>query len=222
MRGEGVAAGPARGAAAGEGRARDTAIGARSHHDLVEPGPLPFPEGLPEFAEAWCPGGAPPAGLEFIGCRGTLQCWLLPCPCCCVGWVPVVPIGDADPYGYRLAAAEVGCSAGCDSPEILWWHLWRLGVPPPTSEPADPTRARRYAGACVRRILGDLPERPTLEALRSSAYRIGGWLEAGNIAPDGAAAALLAAASRGGHCNSAHLLAEAMTAGRAQPGRVPA
>jgi hypothetical protein len=46
----------------------------------VEPGPLPFEEGGPDRGEMWCPGGAPPTGLEFLDCRGTLMCWgSLPC-----------------------------------------------------------------------------------------------------------------------------------------------
>jgi hypothetical protein len=184
---------------------------------LIEPGPLPFDEGLPEFAEAWSPGGVPPSGLEFLGAKGTLKCWLLPCPACLTGWVPIAP--DGTRFGYRLAV-EIGCSDGCDVPEVAWWHSLQCGVLPPP-EPPDPDRARRYARACIRRILVDIPERPTIEGLRAASYKIGGWLQAGGIPADGAASALLGAAARAGLTDVGWILAEAMTAGRARPGRVP-
>lgn len=179
---------------------------------------LPFPEGLPEFGEAWALGGSPPTGLEFIGAMATLRCWLLPCPACLDGWTPIVP--DGSHYGYRLAV-EVGCSVGCEAPLVAWWHAWRTGDLPPHA-PGEPGQAARYASACVRRLLQELPEHPTIEQLRSVAYRAGGWLEAGGLTADGTAAALLAAASRAGLPEPSAVLAAAMLAGRAQPRRVPA
>ena len=118
---------------------------------VSRPDPLPFDPGEPERGEMWSPGGAPPAGLEFLGCRGTLMCWFVPCPTCCVGWVPVVP--DGSEFGYRTAV-EIGCSAGCDPPAVAWWHYWRLGILPPAP---DPTEAQqRYARGAVRRALDDV------------------------------------------------------------------
>ena len=183
----------------------------------ISPDELPFPAGEPERGEQWAPAGVPPTGLEFLGCRGSLECWLMPCPSCCRGWVPIVP--DGTPDGYRLAA-EVGCTIGCAESHIRWWHLWRLGLLPP-SAPSDPGRTRRYAAACIRRILEGLPDRPTAEQLRRAAFQIGGWLEAGGLRPDDAAAALLSAARRANVQGLGAQLAEAMTAGRARPGRVP-
>ena len=118
---------------------------------LIEPGPLPFDEGLPERGEQWVRGGAPPAGIEFLGAASTLRCWMQPCPVCLVGWVPVVP--DDQRLAYRLAV-EIGCSAGCDGPEVSWWHMWRMGILAPAEPPDE--RQRRYAYAAVRNALNDV------------------------------------------------------------------
>lgn len=118
---------------------------------LIEPGSLPFDEGLPERGEAWAPGGSPPAGLEFLGCRAALEAWLLPCPACLEGWVLIAP--DGTRFGYRLAV-ETGCSAGCEPPLVAWWRAWRLGDLPPPEPPSE--RQRRYAHAAVRNALDDV------------------------------------------------------------------
>lgn len=185
--------------------------------ELVDPGPLPFEEGEPEFGEAWSPGGAPPSGLEFVGCRGTQECFVVPCPVCLEGWAAVLP--DGSEFGYRLAH-EYGCSAGCEPELVAWWRAWRCGVLPPRLEPND--RARRYAAGAIRRELADLPERPTMPQLRAKAYRIGQWLAAGGLDADGAAGALVAAAERAGLAEHVLTLADVMTAGRAKPARIPA
>ena len=184
---------------------------------MIEPGPLPFEEGEPDRGERWCPGGAPPSGLEFLDCRGTYMCWVIPCPCCCAGWSAVLP--DGTEFGYRVAV-EFGCNLGCDPELVAWWHAWRCGTLPPRPEPDD--RARRYAAGAIRRELGDLPDRPTLPDLRRRAYRIGQWLAAGGLDVDGAAHALVAAAERAGLADQVGILADAVTAGRAKPARIPA
>src|SRR4051794_8167283 len=118
--------------------------------DVVEPGPLPFPEGEPEFGEAWAPGGVKPFGLEFLGCRDTLNGFLCPCPTCLVGWCAVLP--DGTEFGYRLGV-EYGCSDGCEPKLVAWWHAWRMGELPPKQEPSE--GQRRYARGAVRRSIGD-------------------------------------------------------------------
>lgn len=183
---------------------------------LIEPGPLPFDEGEPDRGEMWAPGGCPPSGIEFLGCRGTIVCWAIPCPACLEGWCAVLP--DGTEFGYRLAV-EYGCSAGCEPAAVAWWHAWRCGALPPRAAPDD--RARRYAVGAIRRELAELPEQPTLPQLRAKAYKIGSWLEAGGLEADGAAQALVAAAERAGLADQALVLADAVTAGRAKPARVP-
>ena len=128
---------------------------------------------------------------------------------------------DGTEFGYRFAI-EVGCSAGCEPPEVAWWHAWRLGEPPPRAAPDE--RARRYATAAVRRQLEQLPDRPTREHLRAAAYQAGGWAAAGELDVEPIASTLLAAARRGGvdDPDIADKLAMAFLAGRARPGRVPA
>jgi hypothetical protein len=186
--------------------------------DRIEPDPLPFPAGEPERGEQWAPGGAPPAGLAFLGCQGTLEAWLAPCPCCCRGWVPVLPLGDADPYAYRLAV-EAGCSRGCEPPAVAWWHAWKMGDLPPPVPPDD--RAERYARGAIRRLLAALPERPSLARLKAAAFWAGQWLAAGRLPTEPVADALLHAAVRAGLDEHVEALASAVTAGRAKPGRVP-
>ena len=78
---------------------------------VVQPGPLPFEEGEPDRGELWCPGGAPPSGLEFLGCRGTYMCWVIPCPSCLEGWTAVLPLALAPQLlglGTTASAAVVG------------------------------------------------------------------------------------------------------------------
>lgn len=91
--------------------------------ERVEAGPLPFPAGLPPPVTL-CPAGTPPAGLAFMGARATTSCWMVPCPCCLSGWVPVLPSGSR--FGYRVAVSD-GCSGRCDPADVTWWYWWRLG-----------------------------------------------------------------------------------------------
>jgi hypothetical protein len=198
---------------------RDAARSLPPPLSIVEPGPLPFQPGVPHLSRR-CPAGTPPDGFEFLGAVATVRCWMTPCPCCCEGWVALTP--DGSRYGYAMEA-EAGCSAGCAGPEISWWHLSRLGeLPSATAGPID-HRASRYAKACVRRQLAELPERPDEAQLRQVAYQIGRWLEAGDLPIGAVANTLLAAAERSGldRAALAPRLAAAVSAGRAQPGRLP-
>jgi hypothetical protein len=179
----------------------------------------PIPPGDPP-GDLWCPAGLPPDPFAFMGAVGTKACWLCPCPCCCAGWVALVPDGTRS--GYRIAA-EPGCSAGCEAPEVLWWQSWRLGELP-TREPAEADeQARRYAYGALRRVLGELPDRPDRKRLLRAAFDAGRWLAAGGLPPDPIAQALLTAAGRAGldPTTIAPELAAAVTAGRARPGRLP-
>jgi hypothetical protein len=155
-----------------------------------------------------------------MAAAATQVCFLQPCPANCPGWVPVVP--DGSRFGYRLAA-EVGCTRGCDAPKILWWQNWRLGDLP-ALEPGEPDeRARRYATVVVRGILGELPDVPSLRQLRRAAFAIGNWLDTSRLPVELIADLLLCAAARAklDPISVAPVLAAAVTAGRARPGRVP-
>jgi hypothetical protein len=181
--------------------------------------PLPYPAGDPP-GHLWCPAHVPPDGFEFMAAVGTQVCFLQPCPVNCPGWGLVVP--DGSRFGYRLAA-EVGCTRGCEAPEILWWQSWRLGDLP-ALEPDEPDeRARRYATGVVRRVLGELPDVPSVRQLRRAAFIIGKWVDASGLPVELIAGALLSAAARAGFdpIAIAPVLAAALTAGRARPGRVP-
>jgi hypothetical protein len=112
---------------------------------------------------------------------------------------------------------------GCDAPEILWWQNWRLGDLP-ALEPGEPDeRARRYATGVVRRILGELSDVPSVRQLRRAAFVVGNWLDASGLPVELIAEALMGAAARAGldPISIAPVLAAALTAGRARPGRVP-
>lgn len=189
-------------------------------HDQIAPSLLPYRTGRPPQS-LWSPAGSPPDGFDFRGAVATTRCWMAPCPCCCSGWVALVP--DGSRYGYAIETAA-GCSCGCSGPEIAWWHLWRLGCLPPR-EPATVTgRTRAYAKAVIRRQLADLPNRPTADQLRGVAFQLGRWLEAADLPADLVAPALLAAGERAGlaRADLAAPLAAAVTAGRSDPARAPA
>lgn len=185
----------------------------------IEPDPLPCLPGTPP-AKMRRPDGRPPCGYTFMGAKATVDGYLLPCPLCWRGWVPLAP-NRHEPDGYRLAV-EVGCSRGCDdAAEMMRAHLLclsKLSPPPPPS-----ARERAYATACARRILRDLPARPSLPRLRSAAHELGSWLEAGDLDEQAALAALLNAAARNGldRTDAGPVLGAALASGRLQPGRLP-
>ena len=185
--------------------------------DGSNPDRCPSPRASRSAASFGRPVAASPFGLEFIGCRATLEGFMLPCPSCCTGWVPVLP--DGTQFGYRLAS-EAGCSDGCDGPSVAWWHAWRMGELPPRAQPDE--RAKRYALGCIKRALVDIPDKPTLAQLKGAAFEIGSWLQAGGLDTGPAAHALLGAAKRAGLDDQAMVLASAVSAGRARPGRIPA
>jgi hypothetical protein len=193
--------------------------GARPDPWVVPPDSLPCPAGDPPD-RLWCPSRVPPDGFEFLGAVATEACWFLPCPACCQGWVPLVP--DGSRFGYRLVA-EIGCSAACEAPEILWWQGWRLGDLPALKPMEAGERAWRYAYGALRRVLSELPDRPDRERLLRTAFDAGRWLAAGDLPAAPVADALLAAADRAGFDPDtiAPVLADALTAGRARPGRLP-
>jgi hypothetical protein len=125
--------------------------------DRGEPGPTPVPRGDPPLhLQSREPG--PPLGFEFRRAVSTVRCWMMPCPSCLVGWVPLVP--DRSRFGYRLAS-EVGCSGdfgdpdwpnnGCEPEHVAWWFAWKAGELPPLPEPDD--RQRAYARGAVRNAL---------------------------------------------------------------------
>lgn len=204
----------------GGGDARPS-IRATSPDGLISPDPLPVLAGEPG-PEGWAEDGRPPDGFTFLGARKTIAAWLLPCPICCCGWVPIVPDHRED-GGYRLGV-EVGCSAGCDDPaEMMLMHLLRQGELPAQEPIEADERAARYAKGCLRRILGNLPPRPSHAQLRRAAYDAGRWLEAGHLPADPVARALLSAAARAGHepASIAPKLAADVLAGRSRPGRMP-
>ena len=180
---------------------------------------LPFRIGAPP-ASALCPAGTPPDGFDFLGAVATVRCWMFPCPACCDGWVGLVP--DGTQYGYRIAS-DVGCSAGCGGADIAWWQLWRLACLPPQAVDPVTWRGRAYAKAVLRRLLADLPSTPSEADLRRTAFQLGRWLEAGGLSADLVAPGLLAAGERAGlpRATIAPALAAAVTAGRADPARVP-
>jgi hypothetical protein len=185
--------------------------------DRYPGGPCPIPSGTPP-GEQWAPMGVPPDNFEFMDAVPTRECWMMPCPVCGVGWCRVVP--DGSPYGYRLAA-ELGCSIGCEAPEVAWWQPYRLGERPPREPPDE--RARAYASAVIRRRLAKLPARPSQLELRRTAFTAGQWIETGNLSAGPVERVLLGAASRSGldPTSLALELADAILAGRARPGRLP-
>jgi hypothetical protein len=167
--------------------------------------------------------------MEFHGAVGTTRCWMLPCPSCLVGWVPIVP--DGTTYGYRLAS-EVGCSGdfslpdwpdnGCEPEHVAWWAAWRAGeLPPPMA--VDQARARAYAQKVVASTLKAIPARPEEGNLRAAAYTCGSWAKAGSLPVSPIAKELMRRASGVGLDPNtlAPKLAAAFRAGMAVPARMP-
>jgi hypothetical protein len=188
---------------------------------LMEPDPLPFPLGEPP-PRLRAQNGVPPDGFEYPGARSTSAGSLYPCPCCCRGWVLLVP-SSHDPYGYEIGLSA-GCSRGCDPTAIAWWQLLRLGeIPPP--EPVEETeRSRRcIRGAlrhAVRRILEDTdpPAR-----LRREAYALGRLTTGAGVDPGAVAQALAIAAHAVGLPNEAAAspIKKYLLAGMARPRGCP-
>jgi hypothetical protein len=191
---------------------------------LVRRDPIP-PELLADRppGELWAPTGVPPSGPWALDQpTETAIGWLVVCPCdCCQGWCRLLP-DPGDRFDYVLDLVN-GCSRGCPPEELAWWRLWRLGqIPPREPLPAD-QRGQCYARGALRRVLGELPERPTLPELRRAAFAAGRWLAAGELPAAPVARALLAAADRAGldpHTLASKLAAD-LSAGRARPGRLP-
>jgi hypothetical protein len=193
---------------------RNNALHSLPFHELP---PLPLPAGDPPY-RMWAADGRPPCGFRFLGCRRTRLSWFSPCPACASAWVLLVPDDDgAEPY--RIAA-ELGCSGETCPPElIVWAHLVQVGELP-IPEPDE--QGRRRAAGIVRRILTDVPERPSERQLTSAAYQSGRWLEQSELPTELVADPLLSAAARAGFDPAiiASKLAAALTAGRARPGRL--
>ena len=74
--------------------------------------------------------------------------------------------------------------------------------------------------AAVRGIVRELPRHPALPELRRAAFACGGWIEAGDLPAEPVVMALLDVADRAG-VSADDVLAAALTAGRARPGRLP-
>jgi hypothetical protein len=161
--------------------------------DRVEPGPTPFPRGAPPaYLMSREPG--PPIGFELRRAVATTRGWMAPCPCCLVGWVPVLP--DGSRFGYRLDPA-IGCSGdfaepgwpdnGCSPSAVAWWAAWRAGDLPPLPAPDD--RQRAYARGVIRNCLADALEGKNPYA---AGHRSGQFMEAAGFKPDALAGAFLA------------------------------
>jgi hypothetical protein len=157
---------------------------------------------------------APLDGFALLGAKPTRsgRWWRYLCPACCEATVAIVPHGQ----GWRLAA-EIGCSRGCSEAAIRFWQAWRCGEIPPEA-PAD-ERAQRYAGGAVRRILAELPGRPTAAELAHAAFRCGQFVEAGKLDPEPIVAALTDEAVRAGV--ELEPVASAMATGTTRPARLP-
>jgi hypothetical protein len=174
--------------------------------DRIEPDPLPVPAGAAPFVTVATSG--PPDGLTFLGARETVGGWLLHCPCCCSGWVPLAPRGD----GYEIELS-IGCTRGCDPNEITWWHCWRTGTLPPETEPDE--RQRRYARGAVKNALAAALEgKNPLSAARDA----GRFAAAAGYHPNALSVAFVAAAN--GKVDE-HTLLNAIRVGAATPGRLP-
>jgi hypothetical protein len=132
-----------------------------------------------------------------------------------------VPLAlDDTIHDYRLAA-EVGCYPGCgvDEADIQWWHAWRCGTLPVRLAEEPDERAKRYALGCVKRIWGDLPDRPTHAQLRRATFASGQWLQAGKLPDRLIAQAVVLAAQRA--VVDPQTLATDLLAGRARPAQLP-
>jgi hypothetical protein len=168
---------------------------AAARDDAYPGGPCPIVSGTPP-GEQWAPLGTPPDGFEFMGAVPTRRCWMLPCPVCNVGWCPVVP--DGTDHGYRLAA-EIGCNAGCEAPDVAWCHLHQLGERPPR-EPVAPSEVDRLKvfGAARNATWRIVEARDPVARLKSEAYRLGEYAGGKGVDPHPAARVLAVAARHAG------------------------
>jgi hypothetical protein len=184
--------------------------------DRVEPGPTPIPRGDPP---AHLNNGIP-LGFEFRRAVATVRCWMLPCPSCGVGWVPLVP--DGTRFGYQLAG-EVGCSgdfadpnwpnAGCEPEHVAWWFAWKAGELPSLPELDD--RQRAYARGAVKNALAAaLKGENPLAAARDA----GRFATAAGYDHEELGTAFAVAA---GERVEPHQLLNAILIGAATPGRIP-
>lgn len=156
---------------------------------LVEPDPLPCLPGEPPAA-AWAESGLPPDGFSYLGARKTARAWLMPCPSCCRGWVPLAP-DHHDATGYRIAV-EVGCSAGCDDPgELTLMHFLRLGELPPREPVTADERAERYVRGAARHAARRIAQAADpARQLQREAFTLGGLAAGAGTDPAAVARAL--------------------------------
>lgn len=190
-------------------------------HNVAEPYPRLNPRPTPALR---CAEGTPPLGLEFLGATATAAAYVMPCPCCLLEAVALVP--DGTPYGYRVAV-ELGCGGDCPPELIAWWHAWRLGELPAEAPAAPTARARAYARAAaaaeLRSLAAPAARRDPGRAMRDVAFRIGRILEPGGLPADDVAEALLLAGEALGMspAEAEALARQAMLAGMATPRQLP-
>jgi hypothetical protein len=137
----------------------------------LEPDPLPFPAGDPP-PEVLCEHGTPPDGFLWLGAKATVRCWLLPCPACCQGWVPLVP-SATDERDYAIG--PIGCSRSCEHDAVARWH--RLKTRQPEAFQPD-ERERRYARKVIENTLVEAAERP-----KRAALACGQWCASAGFTP---------------------------------------
>lgn len=199
---------------------------ARPQHQPPLPPSLPI-EPLPELPDdvlgqppigLRCPAGTPPDGFTFPGAKATKGGWLLPCPCCCHGWVALKPNGTR--YGYHIAA-ELSCTGEkCAPADITWWQAWRCGelVWRDLVEPG--TQGRRYfIGACRNAIRRVLAAKDSCQHLAVEVYGLGQLAAGTGIEHEDALQAFLSIAKHTAldPVEVARTAAERMLAGRAKP-----
>ena len=185
-----------------DGAPRQGADGNARPDDRLEPDPLPFPPGDPP-PELWCEHGTPPDGFIWLGAKASVRCWLLPCPACCRGWVPVVP-SASDERDYAIG--PIGCTRGCSHHDVAAWHRLKIGQPQPY-QPDE--RARRYARRVIENRLDEAPDDP-----RRAAFVCARWCHCAGLAPP----IVLATVAEAGRVEPADIL-DSFMAGLDAPAR---